>query len=65
MTGICDFCGKKFESPEHMQVNKLELSPSQFQRNLIFENLFMCFNCLDNLQANNSANCRNFRDDNR
>jgi hypothetical protein len=68
MKGICDFCGKEFEPSEsgpanYMQVTRIELAPTQFQRNLVFENLFMCFACLENLQKNNSANCRNFRID--
>jgi hypothetical protein len=69
MKAHCDFCGKDFAPPQeggpanYMQVTRIELSPTQFQRNIIMENLFMCFSCLESLQSNSSANCRNFRID--
>jgi hypothetical protein len=63
MRGRCDFCGREFTEADYMQVIKIELAPTQFQRNLTLENLFMCFTCLDLLQENNAANCRNFRVD--
>jgi hypothetical protein len=58
---ICDFCGKEFESAPMMEVLKLEMRPSQFTRNIVYEGLFMCFSCLAKLETNNAYNCSTFR----
>jgi hypothetical protein len=60
---ICDFCGKEFESSPKMEVLKLEMRPSQFTRNIVYEGLFMCFGCLAKLETNNAYNCTTFRAD--
>jgi len=66
---VCDFCGTKFKpntesgATNYMQVLSLELRPTQFQRAITLENLFMCQDCFDRLQTNIAFNCRNFRSD--